>query len=644
MDPADQELREAELVFRSLLDGTTDVIYLKDRASRYVFANAALGRMLDAPAEDLMGKDDFDLFQADEAALMRAVDQEVITTGEPRTFEETLKREAWTRVYQTTKTPFRGRAGYVIGVIGVSRDITVCKAQELASARLAAIVESTSDAVIGMTLDGTITSWNPAAERMFACSLREALGTPIRALVPPEERRVVAAFYRRLLRGEIIENHETFGVRRDGARIAIALTLSPILDPRGTVVGTSMIGRDITDRKRREREQQQNENWQRLAVEAASLGTWRWDVKDDQLLWTPQAKSIHGLGPDEEVSYERFLTLLHPEDRRETARIIERAIVECSGFGLEHRVIWPDRSVHWVRASASVLCDDAGLADRIVGIVADVTAEKGADQERAELLRQAQSARAEAQDATRAKDEFLAVLSHELRSPLQSMLGWIQMMKAPAADPRLIQKGLDTIERNVKMQASLIDDLLDVSRIVSGKLRITQERVDLARTVTSALASAKAAADLKSIRVEATLEPLGGHVVGDPGRLEQVVVNLLSNAVKFTPERGSILVRLERERATARLTITDTGAGISAELLPHLFERYFQAQRTVKRSQGGLGLGLAIVHQIVELHGGTVSAESAGTGRGATFTMKLPIVEDERAPWPSSGSQASVDR
>jgi PAS domain S-box-containing protein len=644
MDPADQELREAELVFRSLLDGTTDVIYLKDRASRYVFANAALGRMLDAPAEDLMGKDDFDLFQADEAALMRAVDQEVITTGEPRTFEETLKREAWTRVYQTTKTPFRGRAGYVIGVIGVSRDITVCKAQELASARLAAIVESTSDAVIGMTLDGTITSWNPAAERMFACSLREALGTPIRALVPPEERRVVAAFYRRLLRGEIIENHETLGVRKDGARIAIALTLSPILDPRGTVVGTSMIGRDITDRKRREREQQQNENWQRLAVEAASLGTWRWDVKDDQLLWTPQCKSIHGLGPDEEVSYERFLTLLHPEDRLETARIIGRAIVECSGFGLEHRVIWPDRSVHWVRASASVLCDDAGLADRIVGIVADVTAEKGADQERAELLRQAQSARAEAQDATRAKDEFLAVLSHELRSPLQSMLGWIQMMKAPAADPRLIQKGLDTIERNVKMQASLIDDLLDVSRIVSGKLRITQERVDLARTVTSALASAKAAADLKSIRVEATLEPLGGHVVGDAGRLEQVVVNLLSNAVKFTPERGSILVRLERERATARLTITDTGAGISAELLPHLFERYFQAQRTVKRSQGGLGLGLAIVHQIVELHGGTVSAESAGTGRGATFTMKLPIVEDERAPWPSSGSQASVDR
>jgi PAS domain S-box-containing protein len=632
MDPADQELREAELVFRSLLDRTTDVIYLKDRASRYVFANAALGRMLDAPAEDLMGKDDFDLFQADEAALMRAVDQEVITTGEPRTFEETLKREAWTRVYQTTKTPFRGRAGYVIGVIGVSRDITVCKAQELASARLAAIVESTSDAVIGMTLDGTITSWNPAAERMFACSLREALGTPIRALVPPEERRVVAAFYRRLLRGEIIENHETLGVRKDGARIAIALTLSPILDPRGTVVGTSMIGRDITDRKRREREQQQNENWQRLAVEAASLGTWRWDVKDDQLLWTPQAKSIHGLGPDEEVSYERFLTLLHPEDRRETARIIERAIVECSGFGLEHRVIWPDRSVHWVRASASVLCDDAGLADRIVGIVADVTAEKGAEQERAELLRQAQSARAEAQDATRAKDEFLAVLSHELRSPLQSMLGWIQMMKAPAADPRLIQKGLDTIERNVKMQASLIDDLLDVSRIVSGKLRITQERVDLARTVTSALASAKAAADLKSIRVEATLEPLGGHVVGDAGRLEQVVVNLLSNAVKFTPERGSILVRLERERATARLTITDTGAGISAELLPHLFERYFQAQRTVKRSQGGLGLGLAIVHQIVALHGGTVSAESAGTGRGATFTMKLPIVEDERAP------------
>lgn len=411
-------------------------------------------------------------------------------------------------------------------------------------------------------------------------------------------------------------------------KLEIALSLSPIEDARGTVIGTSMIARDITERARVERTLRETEEWQRLAVEAADLGMWHWTIENDQLVWTPRCKRMHGLGVDDEVSYWQFLALLHPEDREKTERAIRRALKEGDGFHAEHRVIWPDESVHWISTSGCVLCNHAGVPYRMLGVAFDTTAQRGADQERTRLLRREQAARAEAQAATRAKDDFLAVLSHELRAPLQSMLGWTQMLQSPDADARLVKKGMATLERNIKLQTRLIEDLLDVSRIVSGKLRLAEQPVDLASIVASAIASAKAAADAKSITLESTMEPLTGQVVGDPARIEQVVVNLVSNAVKLTPERGSVHVRLERAGAAARITVEDDGAGIVPELLPHVFERFHQAETTVKRSHGGLGLGLAIVRHLVELHGGTVSAESAGEGRGAKLRVILPL----RAP------------
>jgi PAS domain S-box-containing protein len=479
---------------------------------------------------------------------------------------------------------------------------------------------------VSATLDGSMISWNAAAERMFGHARQEILGLPIWTLVSPPQRAGLASLHERLLRGDRIEHHETVGSRRDGTKIALALSLSPIRDSRGAVIGTSMIARDITERKRVETTLRETEEWQRLAVEAADLGVWRWSIADDRLEWTPRCKSLHGIGAHEEVSYPRFLTLLHPEDRESTERAIRRALEGCAGYHAEHRVIWRDGTVRWISASGCVLCNSAGVADRMLGVAFDITARRGAERERAELLRREQAARGEAQAATHAKDEFLAVLSHELRAPLQSMLGWIQMLKSPVADADLVQRGMETIERNIKLQTGLIEDLLDVSRIVSGKLRLTEQEVDLQQIVSSALASTRAAADAKSITLDATMEPFSGQVLGDPARLEQIVVNLLSNAVKFTPARGHIQVSLERVGASARITVEDTGAGILPEFLPHVFERFRQAEATAKRSLGGLGLGLAIVHHLVELHGGTVTAESAGEGQGARFSVTLPLI------------------
>ncbi len=248
--------------------------------------------------------------------------------------------------------------------------------------------------------------------------------------------------------------------------------------------------------------------------------------------------------------------------------------------------------------------------------------------ERGELERHFQAARAasvEAAEASRMKDEFLATVSHELRTPLNAILGWAQVLQSLAPEgPEKLRHGLATIERNAKLQAQLIDDLLDVSRIIAGKLRLEMRPVELVAVIEAAVEAVRPAADAKRIRLLRHLDPATGAVAGDPGRLQQVVWNLLTNAVKFTPAGGQVEVWLTRTAAGAEIRVRDSGAGIDAGFLPHVFERFRQADGSAARKQGGLGLGLAIVRHLVELHGGTVRAESGGADKGATFLVELP--------------------
>jgi PAS domain S-box-containing protein len=387
--------------------------------------------------------------------------------------------------------------------------------------------------------------------------------------------------------------------------------------------------------KRIERRLRVSEERQRLAVEAASVGTWCFDIETSELVWSALCRTMYGVGPDEELTYARFLAALEPDDREATHRASLRSITEGTEYRIEHRVVGLDGRVRWLSVLGRPFYDTAGAPQRMLGVTLDVTAQKRADEERAELLARAQLARAEAQAATRAKDDFLAIVSHELRTPLQAMLGWTRILRAPGRDPAALEKGLATIERNVETQAQLIEDLLDVSRIVAGKLRVERRHIDVATVVETAVEAARGAAAARGIRLEATLAPLGGEVLGDPCRLQQVVSNLLTNALKFTPPGGRIGVRVERAGAAARIVVEDSGRGISPEFLPHVFDRFRQEERTVAGSPEGLGLGLAIVRHLVEAHGGMVCAESPGEGRGATFTVTLPLACAERdAPTP----------
>ncbi|MGI9165220.1 MAG: ATP-binding response regulator [Pyrinomonadaceae bacterium] len=255
------------------------------------------------------------------------------------------------------------------------------------------------------------------------------------------------------------------------------------------------------------------------------------------------------------------------------------------------------------------------------------TAEGRALAEKLQLTRsELQQALIAAEAAAHAKDEFLAVVSHELRTPLNAILGWARMLRVGKLDPESVIHAVETIERNAKSQTKLIEDLLDFSRIISGKLRLDVGPVELASVVEAAADVVRPAADAKEIRLQIVLDPRAGPVPGDPERLQQMMWNLLSNAVKFTPKGGRVQVRLERINSHVEITVSDTGEGISAEFLPLVFERFVQADNTTTRRHGGLGLGLAITRHLAELHGGTISADSAGEGQGATFTLMLPVM------------------
>jgi signal transduction histidine kinase/PAS domain-containing protein/ActR/RegA family two-component response regulator len=298
-----------------------------------------------------------------------------------------------------------------------------------------------------------------------------------------------------------------------------------------------------------------------------------------------------------------------------------------------------ERIITGVAAQAAVAIDNARLYD----------ASRRAAEERRQLLDSERSARSDAERASAMKDEFLATLSHELRTPLSAILGWSQVLRRQLSDPALLQQGLETIERNARVQAQLIEDLLDMSRITAGKLRLDIQPVEPVPIIEAAIDTLRPAAEAKGIRIDKLLDPAAGPVSGDPSRLQQVVWNLLSNAIKFTPKDGKVQVLLERVNSHVEISVADTGIGISPEFLPYVFERFRQADASSTRNFGGLGLGLSIVKHLVELHGGSVSVKSPGESRGTTFCVKLPLtvvhrrVEDPDRLHPRTPRPAAVE-
>ena len=830
--------------------------------------------------------------------------------------------------------------GKLVRAWGSQRDVTHRKEIERATARLASIVESSDDAIISKNLGGIITSWNKSAEKVFGYSAEEAIGRPVSILIPAYMINEGPGILERIGRGESIQNYETIRRKKDGAEIFISLTVSPIRDAAGTIIGASKIARDITASKRAEETLLENQLMLSMAMQSSRMGAWEQEFATDIVHWSEELEEIFGLEPGASPgTRSAFYELIHEEDRQEMWAGVETAIEERSSYNIEFRFHHADGSVRWMEGRGQAVYSDKGVPVRLYGIgiditdrkraeaalyeseerfskafnasplvltisslddgklievnetfvkttgysreevigrttvelglwadtgdrteemntvrrtgqvrnaeyrfrtrddgeiigllsaerieiggeafaltvIQDITARKRAEDallaaerraadeyqallsrivplaqtlgktrdlisvyralrefiatsmpcsaffvsfydsqtslrsaayawgeqgevdiselppitltpeggpnsqavfqkrsvvvsrymdvmkgrphiivqedgvdpnsslvvpmlvmdrvvgtlevqayadeafthdhvvalemaanlaavaiENVKLIASEVDLRNQAETANRTKDEFLSVLSHELRTPLNSMLGWTRMLRSGVLDEERIRKAIEVIERNTRLQIHLIEDLLDVSRIISGKMRIEKEPLDLVTVVREAVETTRApSVSAKNVACEFDAQVDSSLLInGDAVRLQQVIINLVDNAIKFTPEGGRVTVTLKRSGGAAELTVSDTGIGIEPDFLPFIFDRFRQADASTRRSYTGLGLGLAIVRKIVEMHGGSITADSAGVEKGAVFTISIPLAyefyaEDDRSP------------
>jgi hypothetical protein len=364
----------------------------------------------------------------------------------------------------------------------------------------------------------------------------------------------------------------------------------------------------------------ENEERLRMALEVAQIGAWEWHLGSGQMRWSTDPEVLFGFPKGSFGPELRIVRTIHDQDRGKVEAAAAAAL-KTGVYEAEYRAVRPDGSVVWITERGQVFSDAEG--ERMVGISRDVTAQRVSEVERERLLKSERASRGEAERQSRLKDEFLATLSHELRTPMNVILGWLEIL-ASGKPIRDLSSTLSVLQRNARLQAKLIDDLLDMNRLTSGNLQLEVTRVDVAGTLHSTIQSLKPAADAKEVELIALATPATIEIDGDARRIQQILWNVLHNAIKFTQGGGRVEARAELVADEARVIVEDNGRGISARFLTHVFERFRQEDSSTTRESSGLGLGLSIAKHLVELHGGTISADSEGLGRGSTFTVRFP--------------------
>ena len=363
-----------------------------------------------------------------------------------------------------------------------------------------------------------------------------------------------------------------------------------------------------------------------LAMSSSRMGAWSRDLATEKVYWSAELEEIFGLRAGTFAgNINGFYDYVYAADKKRLMSVVQNALKERREYIVEFRFHHADGSLRWMEGRGQGIYSADGQPMKAYGIGIDITGRKQAEAERELLLESEQRAREVAEQANQAKDEFIALVSHELRSPLNAMLGWTRILQDQNPDEKTKQYALDVIIRNARSQSRLIEDLLDIARVGKGKLRLEMEQTELIPIINAAIEIIKPAAEDGNINLSQTLDRAADFITGDVDRLRQVIDNLLSNAVKFTPAGGSIRIKLERKDGNAKITISDTGLGISPEFLPQIFERFKQADPSATRRHGGLGIGLSLARDLVELHGGKISAQSAGEGKGSNFVVTLPL-------------------
>ncbi|HYO13988.1 MAG TPA: PAS domain-containing protein [Thermoanaerobaculia bacterium] len=628
-----EELRRRDDQILLITNSLPVLISYIDSSHRYRFVNQAYEDWFGLPRKEILGRHAREILGDSAYDSLRPFFDEALT-GQLVTYErEVHYLRAGTREVNATYVPHVGEGGRVEGFIVLVADVSERKRveRELAEAnrRAAIILESISEIFFSVDRDWRLTLVNqhyrenplPGAERVRVGEVLwdlfpELVGTPV------EER------YRHAMdTGEPVR-FEASGVL-SGRWYEIRVYPS--------AEGLSVFATDLTERKQaeeavrsaKEAAERQSSQLQGLARAAVAVNA-ALSVEEALEVITDQAREIVG-------AHQSVIRMTVDGDLDDPSADRHPGEIAVPLVGRD------GKNIGVLQLSGRT---DGELTPSDEAILVQLAQMAAVAIENQQLYRAAQAARAEAETANRMKDQFLATLSHELRTPLNAIFGWAQLLRAGKLDPATVERGVETIERNARAQKQLIDDLLDVSRIISGKLRLEMQPVEPAGVVEAALETIAPAAQAKGVSLRRRVSRTG-LVVGDPQRLQQVVWNLLSNAVKFTPKGGEVRVSVEALDGHTEITVADTGQGIALEFLPHVFERFRQADPSSTRRHGGLGLGLAIVRQLVELHGGTVRAESPGEGRGATFVVSLPLAvssepEERRRTQAADGGSRSV--
>ena len=573
-------------------------------------------------------------------------------------------------------------AVFLFNGLVISRLSGLASTATVSEHRLAAIVQSSEDAIVSKDLDGTILSWNAGAERLFLYTAAEAIGRSITIIIPPARLHEEEGVLKRIRSGQRVEPFETVRRRKDGVEIDVALSVSPIRNAAGIVVGASKIARDISERRRSERlreELGERERQARLEAVAARdrlaflsevgerltttldyeqtldravrlaiprLGDYCNVLLDDEHGQMQHVAWAHVDREREPVLRELALHLIESPTRPSLAaavlksgktKVVSHEDLTSMSSGIE--TTDPELAAAWTKLGPyAYIAAPLFVRGRAVGVLSIGTTTERSRREfdEADIVMVEEFTRRvslavenarlfrQADELNRLKDEFLATVSHELRTPLSAVLGWSRMLMNGQLDPVKSKQAVEAIERNALAQAKLVDDILDVARGIAGNVRLEMAPLDLAAVAHSGAEAIAPTAAGKTIALDVRA-PDPVMVMGDQARLRQVVWNLLSNAVKFTPVGGRVTVNVRADGGEAELLVRDTGIGIPAAFLPYVFDKFRQADASFTRQHGGLGLGLAIARHLIELHGGSIAARSGGEAAGATFVVRLPL-------------------
>ena len=606
-----------------------------DRHGNVATMNAVAERITGWSQEEARGRSYWEVFAADDRpadfagrTVVDAVARSAVGIEVPHRVMARSRKGVVTTV-EARGALLHDDDGGVRGVLAVLRDMTQGDQAELGMRRLAAIVESSSDAIIGKSLDGRITSWNRAATTLFGYSESEAIGASVQMLIPPDKAAEEMAILSDIVHGRVVAPFNTVRLTKSGRLIDVSITISPIRDASGAIVGGSKIARDMTAQLRAAAALRESENRLRFALSVAEIGDWDVDVRTGAINRSLRHDICFGydeLQPEWDV--EKSLRHIHPDDQADVARAIRTALTGGGDLQVEFRVIWPDKSLHWIRSHGSSRYE-SGETNRMLGIVMDVTERKLAEQMRLRAQK-LESDNRQIVESNRLKSQFLANMSHELRSPLNAIIGFSDILYSDASPTSLPtqHKFIGHIRTSGRHLLQLINDVLDLSKVESGKFEFFPEPVDLSAVLAEVNGVLFTPVHKKRLTLEVDIDPAVNDVTADPARLKQALYNYLSNAIKFTPEGGRIQVRAVRQGLHRfRVEVEDTGIGIAEADLSKLFVEFQQLDGGLTKQHQGTGLGLALTRRLVEAQGGTVGVRST-PGRGSVFHLSLPIRPD----------------